>query len=173
MLFPERQWWKPLHRYERSWLLVAFIWCLILTIMMPLWFYLGRQNVPAETLATTPEQFTAVVDEFVAAYQIGEEQNIPVVAPPPDSDVYLLAKRWQWYPILQLEVDETYRLHLSSVDVQHGFSLQPINLNLQVLPNYDYVAKVTPTESGEFQIVCNEYCGLPHHIMTSKIIVTD
>lgn len=173
MFVPQRIWWKPLHRYERSWVLVAFVWCVLLTVMMPLWFYLGRQNVPATTLRTTPAEFKAAVDAFVAEYQIGEDQFVPVVAPPPNSDVYLLAKQWQWYPVLQLEKGETYRLHLSSVDVQHGFSLQPVNLNLHVLPGYDYVATISPTTSGDFQIVCNEYCGLPHHIMTGKIIVTD
>ena len=41
--------------------------------------------------------------------------------------------------MLELEKDQTYRLHLSSLDWQHGFSLQPININLQVHPGYDMV----------------------------------
>jgi len=37
MLAPARVWWKPLHRYEKSWLIVAFAFCIFLTAMMPLW----------------------------------------------------------------------------------------------------------------------------------------
>lgn len=96
-----------------------------------------------------------------------------MVEPPPGSDVYLLARQWQWYPVLKLKKGEEYRLHLSSTDLQHGFSLQPTNLNLQVLPGYDYVAKIIPTQSGEYGIICNEYCGIGHHIMVSKVIVTE
>lgn len=173
MLAPERIWWKPLHRYERSWVIVAFVWCITLTVMMPLWFYLGHQNVPATTFRVTPQEFEAQVNAFVEQYRVDTVAGLPVVAPPPDSDIYLLGRQWQWYPILQLEKGEQYRLHISSRDVQHGFSLQPVNLNLQILPHYDYVATITPTQSGDFSIVCNEFCAIGHHLMVGKIIVTD
>ncbi len=171
MLAPPRVWWKPLGRLERNWLKLAFVWCVFLTAMMPLWFYFGRQNVPAKTYRVTPEQFQAKVEAFIAEYQVGEEKGIPVVEPPP-GDVFMLARMWQWQPILKLKVGETYRLHLSSVDVQHGFSLQPLNLNFMVLPGYDYVVTITPTTEGEFYVVCNEFCGIGHHLMIGKIIVT-
>lgn len=173
MLAPQRIWWKPLDRLEKNWLIIAFVWCLFLTVMMPIWFFFGRQNVPATTFRITPEQYQQKVTAFVEEYQVDEQNNVPVVAPPPDSDIYLLARQWQWYPILQLERGETYRLHISSVDVQHGFSLQPINLNLQILPTYDYVAEITPTQSGEYSIICNEFCAIGHHLMAGKLFVTE
>jgi cytochrome c oxidase subunit 2 len=173
MLAPERIWWKPLHRLEKTWVIIAFIWCLMLTAMMPLWFMIGRQNVPTVTYKTTPDEYRATVEAFAAQYQVDTLNGVPIVAPPPDSDVYILARQWQWYPILQLERGETYRLHLSSVDIQHGFSLQPVNLNLQVLPGYDYVATITPTRSGEYSLVCNEFCAVGHHLMLGKLFVTD
>lgn len=175
MLAPERVWWKPMGRLEKTWLTVALVWCIFLTIMMPLWYFMGRQNVPTETYRTTPQEFAAQVNVFVDQYKVSEDTingvMIPIVAPPPGSDVYIRASAWQWYPILQLEVGKRYRLHLSSMDFQHGFSLQPVNINLQVLPGYDYVAKVTPTSRGDFTIVCNEFCSLGHHTMIGKIIV--
>ena len=66
---------------------------------------------------------------------------------------------------------ETYRLHLSSMDLVHGFSIFPLNLNFMVLPGYDYVLTITPTTSGEFYVVCNEFCGIGHHQMVGKILV--
>lgn len=171
MLAPEKLWWKPFGRLEKTWLTVAFVWCVFLTVMMPLWYFYGKQNVPTETYRVTREQYAAKVNEFVAQYQVGDENGIPVVAPPPGSDVYLRASTWQWYPILQLEKGQTYRLHISSMDLDHGFSLQPVNINLQVLPGYDYVATIVPTSAGEFTIVCNEFCSLGHHTMVGKVIV--
>ncbi len=175
MLAPERTWWKPLGRLEKTWLTVAFVWCIFLTLMMPLWYFMGKQNVPTETYRISGADFTAKVNAFVEQYKVGEETingvTLPVVAPPPGADVYLLARTWQWYPIIQLEVGKEYRLHLSSVDLQHGFSLQPVNINLQVLPGYDYVATIVPTSTGDFTVVCNEFCSLGHHTMVGKIIV--
>ena len=173
MLAPSRVWWKPFGRLEKSWLIAALVWCIFMTIMMPLWFFYGRQNVPTETYRITAEAFNQKVSDFVGEHQIGEESGIPIVAPPPGSDVYLRASQFQWYPILQLEQGETYRLHLSSTDVQHGFSLQPVNINLQLLPGYDYVATIVPTTRGEFTVVCNEFCSLGHHVMTGKLIVVE
>lgn len=172
MLSPPRVWWKPLGRLERNWLIIAFVWCLFLTAMMPLWYFMGRQNVPATSYRVTPAQFEKLTADFAKQYQVGTQQGLPVVAAPP-GDVFLYGRQWQWYPILQLKKGETYRLHLSSLDVQHGFSLQPGNLNFQVVPGYDYVITVTPTQSGDFSIVCNEYCFLGHHIMVGKLIVTE
>ena len=131
MLSPPKVWWKPLGREERNWLLVAFVWCIFMTIMMPLWFFFGRQNVPATTYRVAPEVFIEEVNAFVEEYQTGEEAGRPVVTAPP-GDIFMLARQFEWYPILTLEKGETYDLHLSSADVSHGFSLQPTNLNLMV-----------------------------------------
>ena len=64
-----------------------------------------------------------------------------------------------------------YKLHLTSMDYNHGFSLQPTNINIQVVPGYEHVIKVTPNESGTFSIVCNEYCGIGHHEMVGRMYV--
>jgi cytochrome c oxidase subunit 2 len=175
MLAPEKNWWKPLGRMERTWLTVAFVWCVLLTIMMPLWYYMGNQNVPTETYRTTPAAYDTKVNAFVEKCKVGEETvngvAYPVVEACDGKDVYLRARTWQWYPILQLEKGKEYRLHISSMDLNHGFSLQPVNINLQVLPGYDYVATIKPTGTGEFTIVCNEFCSLGHHTMVGKMIV--
>jgi cytochrome c oxidase subunit 2 len=83
----------------------------------------------------------------------------------------LLGRLWQWYPALALKKGQTYRLHLSSLDLVHGFSLFPLNLNFMVLPGYEYVLTITPTAAGEVFVVCNEFCGIGHHQMVGKITV--
>jgi cytochrome c oxidase subunit 2 len=59
------------------------------------------------------------------------------------------------------------------MDLQHGFSLQPMNMNFQILPGFDHVLTITPTMAGQFPIICNEFCGIGHHTMSGKIIVTE
>ncbi len=110
-------------------------------------------------------------DRFVADYQVGEESGIPVVKPPPGSHVYLQGTMWQWRPVLILEEGATYTLHITSLDINHGFSLYPANVNFQIVPGYDYGLRITPNNPGEYKVICNEFCGIQHHMMIGKIVV--
>ena len=170
----DRFWWKvPVGRQEIVWILIALTWCLIMFFMMPYWHIYGKQNLSNEAYQTTPAKFGAKVQEGIDQNKVGEEAGLPIIHPPAGSDVYMLARLWQWWPILELEKDKTYRLHLSSMDWQHGFSVQPININMQVVPGYEMVLTVTPDQAGEYGVVCNEYCGIGHHTMVGKIYVKE
>jgi cytochrome c oxidase subunit 2 len=170
----ERNWWKePIHKVELIWIVVAFLWGFAMFAMMIYWHGNGQQNLSSEAYRTTPAAYAAKVDAMIEQYTVRQEGAFPVVRPPPGSDVYLMGRVYMWWPMLELEKDKSYRLHLSSIDLQHGFSLQPVNINIQVHPGYEHVMTMTPNQAGQFGIVCNEYCGLGHHTMTGRIYVTD
>lgn len=170
----ERIWWRlPITRAEIIWIVVSFVWGLIMFFMMIYWHAAGRQNLSNETYRTTPMAFSAKLDEMVSKFQVRDDNGIPVVRPPAGGDVYMLGRTWMWYPHLELVKGQSYRFHLSSLDLQHGFSLQPVNVNLQIHPGYEHVLTLTPSESGEFSVVCNEFCGLGHHLMLGKIYVVE
>jgi cytochrome c oxidase subunit 2 len=170
----ERNWWKqPIAKVELTWIIIAFLWGLFMFFMMIYWHGAGEQNLSNEAYKIKPEKFAAKTQEMIEAYTVREENGFPVVHPPAGSDVYLTGRLFNWWPILELEKDQAYRLHLSSVDVQHGFSLQPININLQVHPAYDMVVTIKPDQAGEYGIVCNEFCGIGHHLMVGKLYVVE
>jgi cytochrome c oxidase subunit 2 len=137
------------------------------------WHLEGRQNVSNEVYRIDPQVFQERAEAFAETLQIGEDSGVPVVKPAPGGDAYMVARLWEWWPILELQKNQTYRLHLSSLDWQHGFSLQPVNINLQVHPGLEQIVTLTPTESGEFSVVCNEFCGVGHHTMVGRIRVVD
>ena len=172
----QRVWWKePIEPIEITWIVIAFVWCIVMFVMMPYWHVFGKQNLANEAYRTTPEVYTTKAQAMVDKFKIREEtdQKIPVVKPPAGSDVYLIARLWQWWPMLELEAGQTYRLHLMSMDWLHGFSLQPENINIQVHPGYEHILTVQPTKAGTFSIICNEYCGINHHTMVSRLYVVD
>jgi cytochrome c oxidase subunit II len=173
LVAPRGRWWVPAHKSEKVWFAIAFAWCMILFAMMPLWHWKGGQNVSGIRSKVEPAAFMARVDQFVADYKVGELNGLPVVEPPPGSDIYLLGRMWTWYPVLKLTKGVEYTLHLSSTDINHGFSLYPVNINFQVVPGYDYGLRIVPTEAGEFGIICNEFCGVGHHMMLGRVIVTN
>jgi len=177
-IFPpeERIWWKePIERSEVLWIAIALVWALIMFFMMPYWHIVGEQNLNNEAYRIKPDVFAERTEAMVDKYTVREEGDtgVPVVRPPAGSDIYMLARLWEWYPVLELEKDKSYRLHLSSVDWQHGWSLLPENINIQVHPDYDMVITIKPNRAGEYAIVCNEFCGIGHHTMVGKIHVVD
>jgi len=177
-IFPPKQrlWWnEPIARTEILWIAIALIWSIIMFLMMPYWHIVGKQNPPTEAYRINPDTFAALAEEAAAQYTVGEwgDTGIPVVRPPAGDYIYMISRLWEWWPVFELKKGETYRLHASSLDYMHGLSLQPVNLNLQIHPDYDMVMTITPTEVGEFGIVCNEYCGIGHHTMLGKMIVVE
>jgi cytochrome c oxidase subunit 2 len=172
---PSERIWRnePIPKIELVWIVIAFLWGLVMFGMMIYWHAEGEQNLSNEAYRTTPEMFAEKTNAMVDKYTVREEAGFPVVHPPPGSDVYLIARLWQWWPILEFEKDQSYRLHISSMDWQHGFSLQPVNINLQIHPGYEMVLTVAPNSTGEFGVVCNEFCGIGHHTMIGKIHVVE
>lgn len=176
---PEKNWFQAPAGGEKLWIGLALVWCFVMSLMMPFWHFRGKQNSRGEAYSVTPAAFLERAEKFVASNKVGERAGsigvppMPIVAPAPGTDAYLVARMWYWYPVLKLRKGETYRLHMSSMDLQHGFSLQPLNMNFQVTPGYDHVLTLTPTSSGEFTVVCNEFCGIGHDRMIGKILVED
>ncbi|MBW2230758.1 MAG: cytochrome C oxidase subunit II [Deltaproteobacteria bacterium] len=170
---PPAGWFKAPTGAERLWVGLALTWCIIMSLAMPYWHFYGKQNSTGESYRVSVADYGARVQQFVESNTVGTEQGVPIVEIAPGGDGYLLARMWAFYPIIKLKKGQTYRLHISSLDLQHGFSLQPLNMNFQVLPGYDHVLTIKPTSSGIFSIICNEFCGIGHHSMTGRIIVED
>ena len=172
---PPAGWFKAPTGAERLWVGLALSWCITMSLAMPYWYLHGKQNSTGESYKVTAADFSTRVRQFVKSNTVGKDAatGVPIVEIAPGGDGYLLAHMWAFYPIIKLKKGQTYRLHISSVDLQHGFSLQPLNMNFQVLPGYDHVLTIRPTSSGVFPIICNEFCGIGHHTMTGRIIVED
>lgn len=170
---PKGNWFRYPTGSERLWVGLALAWCLVMSITMPWWHFQGKQNAPQNSYAVDLADFVTRAYEYAETNKVGDMNGVPIVEVEPGGDGYLLGSMWRWYPVLKLKKGETYRIHVSSSDLQHGLSILPINMNIHILPGYDHVMTITPTTAGEFSIVCNEFCGIGHHTMTGKIIVEE
>ncbi|MDQ6958788.1 MAG: hypothetical protein Q9M24_06710 [Mariprofundaceae bacterium] len=180
---PHRHWWRlPVGPDEKIWIAVAYAWCLVMLVWMVGWFFVGNQNQAGEAFKVTLDGFSNKSDQMIDQYQLKDasgnlmaegETDVPVVQVPAGGNVYIAAHQFEWPIIPVLELGKTYVFHISSLDVDHGFSLLPIVLNLQLIPGYDYVLRFTPNKTGVYRITCNEYCGLGHHLMAGKLYVID
>jgi cytochrome c oxidase subunit 2 len=76
-----------------------------------------------------------------------------------------------WLPQdMTLPADTPVTFRLSSMDVIHGFEIVRTNGQTMVVPGY--VSQFTTQfPAGEYLVVCNEYCGVGHHLMSGKLHV--
>lgn len=86
--------------------------------------------------------------------------------------VTLVAARYGFYPReIQLPAGTPVTFRIASADVLHGVHIPMTNMGTMVVPGY--VSEITTTfpKPGEYPMLCNEYCGLGHDHMWSKVTV--
>lgn len=174
-LFSPAEGWfyKKVAKDEKMWMVIALVLCLAMFVWMILWHVYGKQNPSSTTYRTSTAEFAKLTEAYIKQNMVGMDNGIPVVRPKPNTDVFLMGEMWRWSPAMVLQKDQAYKFHISSKDIVHGFSLQPVNMNFQVYPGYDYVLEFKPTETGEYKLICNEFCGIGHHTMIGKIVVIE
>lgn len=138
------------------------------------WMYAGEQNPTGPTYRTSAAQFQ---QKFADYRQQATRTELGLR--PPGEDVYVAGVQFGWngLPVV-LEAGRQYQLHLTTYDVQHGFSVRPGHdlwkqLNLQALPGYEWVVPMRFEEPGTYYVVCNEFCGVGHRVMTGVIQVVE
>jgi len=121
---------------------------------------------------TEREGFRQKVDQMVERYTVRKEGDMPIVHPPAGSDIYLLARNYDWGKfILELEKGRLYRLHLASLDLRHAIVVHELKLMNRIKPDEFKVIEFTPGKVGRFRLVCGEWCGIGHAGMVGTIIV--
>ncbi len=119
---------------------------------------------------------------FCFWWVLGYRLYIEMQTPPADSiDVYVTAKQWMWkfaYPdgrrsiaVLTVPVNRPVRLTMTSRDVIHSFSVPAFRIKQDVVPGTYTTAWFEAVQTGSFQILCAEYCGVSHSNMWARVEV--
>ena len=89
-------------------------------------------------------------------------------------DAVIISQMFTFEPNpMRLPAGVPIRFRLTSPDVLHGFQVVGTNANVMVVPGYVSEFTLTFEEPGEYLVVCNEYCGLSHHLMQGRLIVEE
>jgi cytochrome c oxidase subunit 2 len=75
-------------------------------------------------------------------------------------------------PTLNLPVDRSVELHLTSVDVIHSFWVPNFGQKQDALPGAETKLVITPNHIGTYPLICTELCGLGHALMRSEAVIT-
>jgi len=101
-------------------------------------------------------------------------------APQDAMRVKVIARQWSWLfeyenglrgTELKVPVGKPIKLLLTSQDVIHSFYAPAFRIKQDVVPGMVNSLWFQPTEVGEFDVLCSQYCGLQHAKMLTKIVV--
>lgn len=119
------------------------------------------------------EEFKKKVAKMVESHTVRYEDKVPVVHPPVDSDIYMLARNYDWGKfILELEQGKPYRLHLASQDMPHALIVFKLRMSHKIKVGQITSVSFSPDSAGRFDILCGDYCGPRHYAMKGVMIVT-
>lgn len=98
----------------------------------------------------------------------------PVVLPDGTIEVQMVALMFAFAPTeVRVPAGRPIRFRLTSADVTHGFMIAGTNANTMLLPGYISQFTTVFTRPGDYLIVCHEFCGNGHHVMSGRIIVEE
>lgn len=85
----------------------------------------------------------------------------------------IIASAWSFTPAeIRVPAGAEITFTVTSTDVLHGFNLEGTRVNMMLIPGQISENRYTFQEPGEYAIICHEYCGLGHHTMFGRVIVT-
>ena len=104
-------------------------------------------------------------------------------AKPNEMQVNVIGRQWSWlfsYPEheaiglsseLVLPVDRTIVLQMTSDDVLHSFWVPEFRVKQDLVPGQATTLRITPTEIGDYKVICAEMCGFDHANMRAGVTV--
>ncbi|MFW6093687.1 MAG: cytochrome C oxidase subunit II [Pseudomonadota bacterium] len=150
-------------RHERLWTVIATaIMATIFAIILGT--SLALDIHPPSNVETVDSQRLHLTDEF-AADNLGVSRG-------PDGGlvVRLVAVRYAFVPReVTIPADTRITWRLASADVTHGFHVPGTNLDSMVVPGYVSEIHGMIREPGDYAMLCNEYCGVGHQSMWTRI----
>jgi len=154
-----------MHKLEKIWLLIGIgTLVMFLTIVGVGAFAHGNQ--PPSDLATLDPQKVDQTPPFdePGLKKIGENEY----------ELVLIAQAFSFTPN-EIKIPKGAKVHIkvTSKDVVHGLQIVGTNVNMMVTPGHVNSLTYTFKETGNYLILCNEYCGVGHQVMGTTIEVIE
>jgi cytochrome c oxidase subunit 2 len=152
---------------EKKWATIALLIAgLFVSVILASSFFHG---IHAPSNVETIDSARLHLSEEFAEDKLGAEQN-----PDGSITVRMVAGRYGFYPktlTLPAETDITFRW--VSLDVIHGVHIPMTNMSTMIVPGYVAQVKTELHHTGDYPLLCNEYCGMGHAHMWTNIKVVN
>jgi len=148
--------------YEKLWMWAAAVIIAGFAITVAVGYGVGALQPPSHVETIDPGK--ALSDPRFAQRGVTRTER--------GATVVMVAMMFTYNPAeVHVPAGKPVTFRLTSIDVTHGFEIVGTNGNTMIVPGYVSQFTTTFARPGEYLIVCNEYCGAGHHLMSAKLIV--
>jgi cytochrome c oxidase subunit 2 len=176
--------------FSLHFIVIAFLFALIIGLLIYSLIFFRRKpddlsdgaffkhNNKLEILWTVIPLIVVISFAVIGSDVLAQTQRID-----PDAlEVRVTGQQWSWrfeypdYGIISTElilpVDQQVLLLLTSNDVIHSFWVPEFRVKQDALPGMERELRVTPSEIGDYTLMCAELCGREHAYMNAPVRVT-
>jgi cytochrome c oxidase subunit 2 len=95
------------------------------------------------------------------------------IAQPAPRIIKVSAKRFEFTPNeIHLQLNQPVTFEVTTEDVLMGFNIPDFSKRTDVVPGQTQTLSLVPDKPGEFDFLCDIFCGTKHEEMNGKIFVT-
>lgn len=108
----------------------------------------------------------------------GCTQSAPPASSPPATtgeikEFNITAKQWEFSPsTINVNKGDTVKLHITSIDVTHGFGLPDFGVYETLNPGSTIDVEFVADKTGTFTFACTVVCGTGHSGMNGQLVVS-
>jgi cytochrome c oxidase subunit II len=193
------QYWMPLDASvtaaDIDWLYMFMIWGSVifsLAIFAAMAYFVmkfkatsreaNERSEPSSEHNTALEVGWSVVPLLIciALFVWGFQGFVNLRTPPKGAlEIHVTGQKWRWlfqYPhgtedVLHVPVNRDVRMIIQSADVLHSLFIPNFRVKMDAVPGRYTDLWFHATKTGEFPILCAEYCGTSHSDMLTKVVV--
>jgi cytochrome c oxidase subunit 2 len=163
-----------LHKYEKIWLTFGIASLVV---------FLAVLGYGAFWKGAHPQSHGVTIDpNHIEAHEAFKPENLGLTKVKDDKYIvniaasafnYDFGKDEDGKPVKHIRIPKgsTVLFQVTTKDVVHGFNIAGTNVNMMVEPGYISSYESVLNKPGEYTIVCNEYCGVGHHMMYATVEV--
>ncbi|WP_173917638.1 cytochrome c oxidase subunit II [Halobacillus sp. Marseille-Q1614] len=152
-----------MHRLEEIWMTLSIGLLVVFMVIIGYQTFAMGMGPPSHKETINPQKVTETAPfDQPGIKQIGENEY----------EVVMVLQAFQFTPNkIEIPAGSKVTFTMATPDVTHGFQVAGTNLNAMVMPGH--IQKITHTfnKPGEFLVLCNEYCGVGHQMMSTTINV--
>ncbi|WP_096270428.1 cytochrome c oxidase subunit II [Paucisalibacillus globulus] len=163
-----------LHKYEKIWLLFGIGSLVVFLFVVGYGAFWQGTHPQSHGVTIDPnniESNEAFKPENLGLTKVDEDEYIINIAA--SAFYYDLGKDEEGNSVRTIRIPKGSKVlwQAATKDVIHGFHVAGTNVNMMVEPGYVSSLETIMDNPGTYTIVCNEYCGIGHHMMYATVEV--
>ncbi len=115
---------------------------------------------------------------------LGAQSFVHMRTPPKNAtEIFVIGKQWMWHiehangvrenNTLHVPIGVPVKLTMISQDVLHAMYIPAFRVQYHVVPGRYTMLWFTATQTGEFHMFCNMYCGTQHSEMVGTVVAME